>query len=469
MNLPVKKLLLTYYGDDFTGSTDVMESLALNGLPTALFLNPPTPQEIDGFRLKKNISGTEENKLLAYGVAGVSRSYTVAQMDDHLPPIFDQISKTPSQFFQYKVCSTFDSSPEIGSIGHAAEIASKYFPSDKIPLLIGAPALNRFSVFGNLFARVGDVTYRLDRHPTMSKHPVTPMHESDLRIHLSHQTSRKVHLLDLFSLEQDYDHLTKQFAALPLQKGDFVLFDIFNQRHLMLAGNLIYESKSKDQTQLLVGSSGINYALTGYLQARGILTKPAAPSSPGKVDQLIVMAGSAAPTTKKQIDWVISKGFKPIRLDTTRLVEQESAGLEMGRVKTEALDAIQEGNNVVIFSAFGPDDPIIKATREKIQKSSSKKGTGELIASRQGRVLKELLLETGMRRTVVAGGDTSGYIARELGIYALETRMPIAPGAPLCTAHSDHKQFDGMEISLKGGQNGKEDYFESILNGEPIT
>ena len=69
-------------------------------------------------------------------------------------------------------------------------------------------------------------------------------------------------------------------------------------------------------------------------------------------------------------------------------------------------------------------------------------------------------------RTVVCGGDTSGHAARALGIYALETLMPIAPGAPLCTAHSKDVRFDGLEISLKGGQNGNEKYLESILKGK---
>jgi uncharacterized protein YgbK (DUF1537 family) len=66
----------------------------------------------------------------------------------------------------------------------------------------------------------------------------------------------------------------------------------------------------------------------------------------------------------------------------------------------------------------------------------------------------------------VAGGDTSGYSALQLGIYALEMAIPIAPGAPLCRASSDQSQFDGLEISLKGGQNGQANYFEQIRRGQ---
>ncbi|MEM9324396.1 MAG: four-carbon acid sugar kinase family protein, partial [Bacteroidota bacterium] len=159
-------LFLSYYGDDFTGSADVMESLTFNGIPAALFLEPPTIEEVERFRLKLDFASVD-GKIKAFGVAGVARSMSPGQMDEELPPIFEQISKIPADFFQYKACSTFDSAPHIGNIGHAAEIASRYFKTGFIPLVIGAPFLNRFVVFGNLFARVGEDTFRLDRHPTM--------------------------------------------------------------------------------------------------------------------------------------------------------------------------------------------------------------------------------------------------------------------------------------------------------------
>ena len=91
---------------------------------------------------------------------------------------------------------------------------------------------------------------------------------------------------------------------------------------------------------------------------------------------------------------------------------------------------------------------------------------GEVLGQRQGMILKQLLLENKNTRVVVAGGDTSGQVARELGIYALEVLIPVAPGAPLCIAHSKDPQFDGLEISLKGGQCGSPNYFEEILLGE---
>ena len=102
-------LLLTYYGDDFTGSTDVMESLELYGIPTVLFLAMPTRE-----RLAERFP-----QARAIGIAGVTRTMTPAEMDETLGPAFEALKAFDAPFVHYKICSTFDSSPEIGSIGHA--------------------------------------------------------------------------------------------------------------------------------------------------------------------------------------------------------------------------------------------------------------------------------------------------------------------------------------------------------------
>ncbi len=121
-------MLISFYGDDFTGSTDVMESLTLNGIPAALFLQAPSQEEVKSFRLKNKAFGGQQT-LLAFGVAGVSRTMSPAQMDTELPAIFEKICQIPAKNFHYKICSTFDSSLATGNIGHAVELALPFFPS----------------------------------------------------------------------------------------------------------------------------------------------------------------------------------------------------------------------------------------------------------------------------------------------------------------------------------------------------
>src|SRR5215207_6669485 len=104
--------VLTYYGDDLTGSTDVMEVLEWGGVPTVLFLEPP-----DAETVRQRFPHAR-----AVGVAGVSRTMSPQEMDEHLPASFAALKGLGASYFHYKVCSTFDSSPTVGSIGRATEI-----------------------------------------------------------------------------------------------------------------------------------------------------------------------------------------------------------------------------------------------------------------------------------------------------------------------------------------------------------
>jgi uncharacterized protein YgbK (DUF1537 family) len=180
------KPLVSYYGDDFTGSTDVMEALASNGVSTVLFLDIPTPELLARFR-----------DCRAIGIAGTSRSETPAWMQEHLTRAFEWLNSLGADICHYKVCSTFDSSPEIGNIGKAIEIGRSVFGQSVVPVIVGAPQLKRYTAFGNLFAAYQGRIFRIDRHPVMSRHPVTPMDEADLAVHLSKQTLLPVLLADL--------------------------------------------------------------------------------------------------------------------------------------------------------------------------------------------------------------------------------------------------------------------------------
>ena len=185
----VTQALYSYYGDDFTGSTDVLEGLAVAGVRSVLFLGSPAEHHWRRF-----------SDCQAFGIAGDSRSRTPEWMDEHLPGIFARLRSFGAPIVHYKTCSTFDSSPAIGSIGRAMEIGRDILKSPFVPVVVAAPHLKRYVVFGNLFAAAGNEIYRIDRHPTMRQHPVTPMHEADLRLHLARQTPLRVGLIDLPTL-----------------------------------------------------------------------------------------------------------------------------------------------------------------------------------------------------------------------------------------------------------------------------
>lgn len=448
-------LLMAFYGDDFTGSADAMEALTLNGVRTALFLGHPTPERLSG-----KLEG-----LQAIGISGVSRTMTPAQMDGELPDQFKLLNDLGPRLIHYKVCATFDSSPQIGSIGHAADIAFEVIRPASGAIVQGIPLLGRYIAFGNHFTVYGDERYRLDRHPVMSKHPITPMDEGDIRVHFAKMSDKKVALIDLVHLEDAPEALAARYEACLAGGADIVLFDTLNDKHLFDIGRLLHE-KSADGTVFAIGSSGFEYAMARYWRERGLVDEPSAFPSVGPVDKMIVVSGSAAVNTAAQIEYALEHGFGGVALNTDRLVDEAAAEAERARAIKEALAHLAEGRNPLLYATIGPDDPIIEKTVARVRELGiDHSETGRMIATQQGLILRTLLEETGIGRVCVAGGDTCSYALRQLDIHSLELLMPIAPAAPLSLASSDTALFDGLQVASKGGQIGAPDHFLQVLEG----
>ncbi|WP_143749543.1 four-carbon acid sugar kinase family protein, partial [Caballeronia arvi] len=162
-----------FYGDDFTGATDTLAHLACAGLRAMLFVEAPTPARFATL-----------GPLDAIGIAGAARALAPPAMRAELERIGALFAALGVRVMHYKVCSTFDSAPEVGNIGVAIDSLRRHFGNALVPIVGGQPNLGRYCAFGNLFATAGGAqTYRIDRHPAMSRHPVTPMQEADLRMH----------------------------------------------------------------------------------------------------------------------------------------------------------------------------------------------------------------------------------------------------------------------------------------------
>jgi uncharacterized protein YgbK (DUF1537 family) len=418
------KRLLAWYGDDFTGSTDVLEALSLQGIPAVLFLRQPGPETFAPF------AGCE-----AFGLAGSSRGQSPEWMDEHLPAVFRWLATLGTPVVHYKVCSTFDSSPAVGSIGRAAEIGLAALGRTWAPIVAGAPPLRRYTAFGHLFAGAGEEVYRIDRHPTMSRHPVTPMLEADLRRHLAAQTELPVALVNCLEV-RDAAALEAGRRAAPL-----VLIDVVDTAALEPVGALLWNAALADPL-FVIGSSGVQYALaTQWARPR-----PAAAAIPA-ADRLLVLSGSCSPGTAAQIGHARANGFETVALDAAAL----AGGGTDEAAERQAETALGAGRAVVLYTAEGPltQRPELQAARLTL-------------AAASGRLLARLLDRTGVRRVVVAGGDTSSAAGAELDIDALTFMASVAPGAPLCRAWSGNPRREGLEVVFKGGQCGKESFFSQV-------
>ena len=416
--------IFSYYADDFTGSTDALEALASNGVPAVLFLRTPEPEDLHAF------SG-----CLAIGIAGDSRSRSPEWMRAALPAVFERLREIGAPIVQYKVCSTFDSSPGTGSIGCALEIGQDVFGVPNVPVVAAAPYLQRYVVFGNLFAAGEGAIHRIDRHPTMKQHPVTPMFESDLLVHLGRQTARKLALVNILALRSSLF----AFAA----EADGVLCDGIEPADLEQTARLIWEHRHAPQT-FVVGSSGFTYGILDYWRSQGWLPEAGFCPSAQPVDRILVLAGSCSHATERQICRALREGFHGIRLNP---LLAGSGGHDEG-VEAEALEQLAAGRSVILYSALGPDDQVEIADRAAF-------------AASMGRMLRRLIEVSGVRRVAIAGGDTASHAVRELDIPALTFAAPLAPGAPLCRAHGGPYE---LELALKGGQVGSERFFEEVLS-----
>jgi 3-oxoisoapionate kinase len=444
--------LLAYYGDDFTGSTDAMEAMAAAGVPTVLFLATPTPP-----MLARLAAGAR-----CIGIAGSSRGRSPEWMSAELPRVFAALAALGAPILHYKVCSTFDSSPTTGSIGRAIDLGTQAMPGRWSPSIVGAPRLRRYQVFGNLFAAVDGVGHRLDRHPTMSRHPVTPMGESDLRRYLAAQTARRIELVDMVRLRDG----TAAACVDELQGDDVpvVFIDVLDEETLAAAGRLVWEQRGSGLFS--ASSSGLSYALAAHWRALGWL--PAEPSLPraDAVDSIAIVSGSCSPVTASQIAWARANGFHTERLDLPRALGAATREAEIERAVAVAEAALARGTSPLVFSAEGPDDAAVTgfdaiARAAGLARADAARRVGSTLAE----VMRRLLDRAAPKRVVVAGGDSSGEVASALDILALTVTAGLAPGAPLCRAWSDLPARDGLEIVLKGGQLGGADFFGRVRSG----
>lgn len=436
MTLP--SLQLAYYADDFTGATDALEWLERAGVRSALFLNVPTPEQLA--RLPD---------VMAIGVAGRTRALPPDVIESQLRNDFQALKALQPRLVHYKVCSTFDSSPQLGSIGRAIDVGMDVFGSAKVPVVGGAPALGRYCVFGNLFAVDGIGSnrgvHRLDRHPVMSRHPVTPAEESDLRQHLARQTTRAIGHLDIRHLDSDQEVFISAWHAQP---DDAVLIDALTAEHVARIGDLLVMEGGAGSS-FVVGPSSVEQALGFAWAGQGRIRAMDAWRKPAAARPLLVVSGSCSEVTERQIAAARASGFAEVTLAPS-LLETSEAARTIEHAANEAVDHLVAGRHVIVHT-------LGNGRETRVSPATLGRALGGIAAIARQRSL--------ISRLIIAGGDTSGEVARALGIEALELIAPLTPGAPLCRVRASQAPVDGLEVVVKGGQVGPDDHFERVAKG----
>ncbi|MBL8347882.1 MAG: four-carbon acid sugar kinase family protein [Rubrivivax sp.] len=461
-------LRLAWYGDDFTGASDTLATVAGAGLRTLLFTGVPTAMQL-----------ARAGELDALGVAGTARALAPAAMREELAPVAAWFAALNAPVTHYKCCSTFDSAPHVGNLAVGLQALRTPAHQAWVPVIGGQPSLGRFCAFATLFASAsaGGEVHRIDRHPTMSRHPVTPMHEADLRRHLAAQGLTDLAHIDLRRLDDASDAALD--AALdslldaaanpgsppaagipkagprqfdheghagwpPLATPVATLFDVTRHEHLARIGRLLWQ-RARRRPLLALGASSVAQALVAQWQAEGLGPAAQVRVAPA-AGPVFVLVGSLSPVSAAQADHAAAF-FETIEVRVPLLIDSEAY---LQNLADQCAALLRQGRPVLARTSApsGGSTPPMDVART----------CGRLLA----RVLDGA---PHVRRIGVAGGDTSSFALRELKPWALRWAGPLVPGLALLRLCSDEPRHEGLEMILKGGQIGGPDAFERLLKG----
>lgn len=436
-----------FYGDDFTGATDTLAHLARAGLRTMLFFSPPDTPRLSTL-----------GRLDAIGIAGAARTMTPHEQQPELARAGAAFAALGVRVMHYKVCSTFDSAPQTGSIGVAIRTLRAYCANPLVAVVGGQPNLRRYCVFGELFAAAGaddhqQSIYRIDRHPTMSRHPVTPMNEADLRVHLQRQGLENVQSIDWRCYALDDEALQTELTSRLESKPDAVLFDVLDDSHLRAVGQMIARHATAQAPLLAVGASSVAQAYaSAFNDAAKCREVNAAPASLARArGPVFVLAGSLSPLTEVQI--AAAHSYLRVQLDPLQMTGDAASDYLASRVAAIA-GPLRDGRNVLAFT-----------TRRAARAEDATHSALPHLAHACAALLQAVLSKVRLQRIGIAGGDTSSFAVRALDAWGLSYLAPLSAGVTVCRLHADRSELDGMEIMLKGGQMGDADLFEQLLNG----
>ncbi len=410
-------ILLGCIADDFTGATDLASMLVQSGMRTVQLIGVPD-EPVD--------TGDAE----AIVVALKSRTIPAKEAIDQSLAALAWLRDEGAKQILFKYCSTFDST-EKGNIGPVTEALMEELGTD---FTIACPAFpeNGRTVFqGHLF--VGD---RLLSESSMRHHPLTPMTDSDLVAVLGRQSEGKVGLLPFDVVNQGPDVIRDAIEELRASGARQAIADAVADANLIALGH------AADQLPLITGGSGIAMGLPDNFRKAGLLAETKrADQLPGVEGQSAIIAGSCSSATRAQIDYFAGPSHK---IDVYALCRGED---EIGRSLRFA-DAMLGDEPILISASASPDDVA------KVQDRFGREHAGATVEDALASIALGLR-DRGVRRFVLAGGETSGAVVNALSVRGLHIGRAIDPGVPWTTSLGDKP----LALALKSGNFGGVDFF----------
>jgi uncharacterized protein YgbK (DUF1537 family) len=412
-------VLLGAIADDFTGATDLCNTLVRRGMRTVQLIDVPAP-------------GTEVADAEAVVIALKSRTIPVAEAIEKSLAALAWLQKAGAHQILFKYCSTFDST-NAGNIGPVSEALMDALGADFTLFCPAFPETGRTIYRGYLF--VGDV---LLSESGMRDHPLTPMRDPSLVRVLQRQAQGRVGLVPIATVVRGAAAIRAAFAELRWQGFRHTIVDAIEDRHLEAIGAAAANFK------LITGGSGIALGLPENFRRQGLLgDSRSADALPAITGAAVVLSGSCSPATIAQVTYMRDRA--PIfTIDPIAVAEGR-------RVAEEALDwaAPLLSDSPILISATASPDAV-----SEVQQRLGRERAGALVEQTLAAVARGLAAK-GARRFVIAGGETAGAIVQALGVTGLRIGRQIDPGVPWTMSLGE----PALALALKSGNFGGLDFF----------
>ncbi len=417
--------ILGCIADDFTGATDLASNLVESGMRVVQYLG--TPQLFDAFSNADAI-------VIALKTRSLEREEAVEQSLEALRAL----KSFGATRFYFKYCSTFDSTDK-GNIGPIAEAFMKELSAPQAIICPAFPENARTVYSGHLFVGFDPLN-----ESGMEHHPLNPMTDSNLVRGLSKQTQMHVGKIPYDVVEKGAESIQDALRAAQECGLQMVIVDALKNQHLKSIA-----MACADMT-LITGSSGLAIGLPDAYRVRGILSEsPTLPGMPLMSGRIAIIAGSCSHATQEQVAFMQSRC--PLRmLDVRRCVSEPEAVIDELMGWASAVDS-----KLPILIASTSRMTEVAAVQTELGAHAVARSVESVLAA----IAQRLVSECGVRRLIVAGGETSGAVVSLLGVRALRIGPRIAAGVPWT------ESLDGpsLMLALKSGNFGQADFFQRAI------
>jgi uncharacterized protein YgbK (DUF1537 family) len=416
-------VLLGAIADDFTGATDLCNTLVRRGMRSVQLIDVPSP-------------GTEVADAEAVVVALKSRTIPAAEAIEKSLAALAWLRKAGARQILFKYCSTFDST-DAGNIGPVAEALMDALGTDFTLFCPAFPEAGRTIYRGYLF--VGEV---LLSESGMRDHPLTPMRDPSLVRVLQRQCRGNVGLVPQYDVARGTAVIRDAFASLRQAGFRHAIVDAIEDHDLDAIG------EAAADFPLITGGSGVALGLPENFRRQGLIGDGAAADAlPSVAGPAAALSGSCSEATRAQVAYMRERApvftIDPIAAAAGRNIGEEALAWATPRL----------GDRPVLISATAPPHQV-----SAVQEALGRERAGTLIEGIFADIARGLVAR-GARRLVIAGGETAGAVVQALGVTGLRIGRQIDPGVPWTMSLPGSLGEPALALALKSGNFGAPDFF----------